>query len=329
MGVLAVATITDRTYQICVLALTILAYGALISTFSRAAYIAGLAGGLVLVWQRYHGQLSRRHRKMAMWGGVGALAVTLVGIFVVSSSGRALGVRNEAWSASIEIAMSNPLGVGLGRAGAVVNAHIDGTEEFVHVHNLWLNWLVEAGVIGFAAIAAITFGALVSAVGLAREQDAIGYPTFAALLGFLMMSLMDHPSNLSRVSVAFWLVLGVVMARTPTKWRVVSAAVSKSAATRFDEPVRCKPRLARVDPAAETRPISMAPIRKPVVPPRDSPPGRHAGQLSAPGRTPPPRRVPRGQNSKQGRPIPEERPPRLPGNGRISGSLPRPERSRG
>jgi O-antigen ligase len=118
----------------------------------------------------------------------------------------------------VDIAREHPFGVGLGRAGAVVNARIDGTEEFAHVHNLWLNWLVETGALGLLAITAITVGALVTTATLAKKDIPIGYAGFAALLGFLTMSLVDHPANLSRISVAFWMVLGVVMGSAPARF---------------------------------------------------------------------------------------------------------------
>ncbi|RSM88494.1 O-antigen ligase domain-containing protein [Kibdelosporangium aridum] len=219
LSVLAVATIADRMYQICVLGLTLVGYIALLATFSRAAYIAGFAGLMVLTWQRARGRFSPATIRLAGWIGAGLLAAVLIGIAVVSKAGRALGVRNEAWSAAVDIALERPFGVGLGRAGAVVNARIDGTEEFVHVHNLWLNWLVETGFVGLLAITAITAGALVTAAGLAKKDVAIGFAGFAALLGFLIMNLMDHPSNLTRISVAFWMILGVAMGSAPARWR--------------------------------------------------------------------------------------------------------------
>lgn len=222
LSVLAVATIADRMYQVCALALTVVGYAALLATFSRAAYVAGFAGVLVLAWQRARPRLSPRHVRIVGWAGAGALAVAVGGIAAVSQAGRSLGVRNEAWGAAVDIAREHPLGIGLGQAGAAVNARIDGSVEFVHVHNLWLNWLVEAGVLGLLAIAAVTVGALITAVELARRNSPIGYAGLAALVGFLTMNLLDHPSNLSRIAVGFWLVLGVVMGSAPARRKIVS-----------------------------------------------------------------------------------------------------------
>jgi hypothetical protein len=220
LAVVAVATIADRMYQICALGLTLVGYAALFVTFSRAAYIAGFAGLVVLAWQRARGRFNPATIRLAGWIVAGVLAAAFVAMAIVSRAGRALGVRSEAWGAAVDIARERPFGVGLGRAGAVVNARIDGTEEFAHVHNLWLNWLVETGALGLLAITAITAGALVTAAVMAKKDIAVGYAGFAALLGFLIMSLVDHPANLSRISVAFWMILGMVMGSAPARWRV-------------------------------------------------------------------------------------------------------------
>ncbi|MEV4313941.1 O-antigen ligase family protein [Actinocrispum sp. NPDC049592] len=220
LSVVAVATVTDRLYQICLLGLTLIGYAALLATFSRAACIAGFAGLMVLAWHRFHGRFSPRATVLAGWIGASALAAALAGIAIASQAGRAIGIRGEAWRAAMDIAVQRPFGVGLGNAGAAVNARIPGREQFAHVHNLWLNWLVETGVLGFLAILAITVGALVTATRLATKDIAVGFPGFAALLGFLLMSLVDHPAGLSRISVALWLVLGLVMGSAPGRWRL-------------------------------------------------------------------------------------------------------------
>jgi hypothetical protein len=78
--------------------------------------------------------------------------------------------------------------------------------------------------LGLLAITAITVAALITAAGLARQDVAIGFAGLAALIGFLTMTLTDHPSNLTRISVAFWMILGVVMGSAPARWRSTKAA---------------------------------------------------------------------------------------------------------
>lgn len=217
--VLAVSMVSDRTARMCVIALAVVCYAGIFVTFSRAAYLGALAGLLVLAWWHLRPRLSPARVRLAGWAGAGALAVALAAIAVASQAGRSLGVRGEAWRAALSIALDHPLGVGLGHAGAVVNARIDGSVEFQHVHNLWLNWLVETGPLGLLAITVITGGAVVTAVGLARRGDAVGHAGLAALTGFLIMNLLDHPTNLSRIAVAFWLVLALMTASAPARWR--------------------------------------------------------------------------------------------------------------
>lgn len=219
LGVLAAASVKDRLYRVCALGLTAMAYLALAVTFSRAAYIAAVLGILVLVWQLAQRRIDAARLRVVGWIGLGALGVALGAIGAMSQAGRSLGVRTEAWGAAVSIARENPLGIGLGQTGTAINARIDSPVNFVHAHNLWLSWLAEAGVLAFLAMIAITVGALITAAWLARRGRAVGVAGLAALVGFLTMNLMDHPSNLSRIAIGFWFVLGIVMASAPARWR--------------------------------------------------------------------------------------------------------------
>ncbi|WP_165396112.1 O-antigen ligase family protein [Streptomyces sp. F001] len=159
--------------------------------------------------------------------GVGLVILVGAGaaIAVVSRAGDSLGVRGQAWNAALDIAADNPLGVGLGRSGAVISAGADGDRVFVHAHNLWLNWLVETGPLGLLAILSVTVVAWISAARAARAKSVIGTVGLAALTGFFLMCMLDHPANLDRIDSLFWVTLGLVMAEVPGGWRRRSGSV--------------------------------------------------------------------------------------------------------
>ncbi|GAA1868009.1 O-antigen ligase family protein [Myceligenerans crystallogenes] len=219
LAVLAVTMFTDHLQRVVAMAAIVLACAALLVTYSRGPWVAGFAAALVLAWQWARTRFSPQQLRLAAMIGAGLLVVGLIGIALVSQAGRSLGVRNEAWSTALRVAADEPLGVGLGRAGDVVNARIEGSVEFFHLHNLWLNWLVEAGVLGFLAITAVTIGSTVTAFGLAVRGHAMGFAASSALIGYFTMNLMDHPSSLGRLATAMWLVLGFVMGAAPARWR--------------------------------------------------------------------------------------------------------------
>ncbi|MFD0493421.1 O-antigen ligase family protein [Streptomyces rhizosphaericus] len=151
--------------------------------------------------------------------GLAGLAAVTVALWVVSRAGDALGVRGQAWKAAVDLAVDHPLGVGLGRAGDAVSAAVPGGRTFVHAHNMWLNWLAEAGVAGLLGILLVTVIAVASAVRAAREKSVAGVVGLAALTGFFLAATVDHPANLDRIAMLFWLVLGLVMAEVPGGWR--------------------------------------------------------------------------------------------------------------
>ncbi|TFV32360.1 O-antigen ligase domain-containing protein [Streptomyces sp. T1317-0309] len=157
----------------------------------------------------------RAQRRLFAVLGVLSLLLASGVIWAVSRAGNSLGVRGQAWAAALEIGAHHPLGVGLGRSGAVISATAPGDRVFVHAHNLWLNWLVEAGPLGLLAVALVALIALATAARAARTKSVVGTVGLASLTGFFLMSMLDHPANLDRIDVLFWCVLAVIMADAP------------------------------------------------------------------------------------------------------------------
>jgi O-antigen ligase len=227
-ALLAVVSVDERTAKTAVVLMAVLGYGALLTTFSRAGYVAGAAGLLVLggaYWLAPRLADRTQRRLVAVLGLVG-LACASAAIWAVSRAGDSLGVRGQAWNAALDLAVEDPLGVGLGRSGAVISAAAPGDRVFVHAHNLWLNWLVETGPLGLLAIASVAVIAWASAARAARAKSVIGTVGLASLTGFFLASMVDHPANLDRIELLFWLVLAVVMAEAPAGWRRADDAPS-------------------------------------------------------------------------------------------------------
>lgn len=202
----AATRVRPRGERLVLLGLLGLGYAGLVTTFSRMGWFAALASaGLVggLAWSRHR----TGHRRI----GLAVAALGLGSIALIAITG-ALGSRARAWELAVDAWREHPVtGVGLGRAGDVIGSG-GGRIDFVHAHNLWLNWLVEAGPLALLAVVLITAVALRCSVRSARAGTAGGLAGLAAVVGFCLVCLTDHPTGADRLSVAMWLVLALVLA---------------------------------------------------------------------------------------------------------------------
>jgi hypothetical protein len=81
-----------------------------------------------------------------------------------------------------------------------------------HAHNLFLTWWAEAGT--GALIAWVWLYALLlwRSLRAALRGSGAARTGLVALLGFLGISMLDHPANTDRVALAFWIVAGFAAA---------------------------------------------------------------------------------------------------------------------
>lgn len=195
------------------LGLVAVAYVGLLVSFSRMGWVAAVAGAVVaaaLVLVRARGW---RRSAPLLALPLAALAGVVVLISAVSGIRRAFGVRNEAWGLAVDAGNSRPLlGVGLDRAGDVMNAIGSPRIEFFHAHNLWLNWYAETGLPGLLAVVAISAIGLFAAARAALYGSPVAAAGLVGLVGFFLMGLTDHPSALDRMAMAFWFCLAMAMA---------------------------------------------------------------------------------------------------------------------
>jgi O-antigen ligase len=180
---------------------------ALVFTFSRAAILASLVAigvGILVSDLRY-----RRWLLLVVAAGGAAIAVLAGGC---GSDATATYGRAEEWQATIDVIRDNPLwGVGLGRLGAVLQAQ-DPQSSARHAHNLFLTWWAEAGTGALIAWVWLYVLLLWRSLRAALRGSAAGRTALVALLGFLGISMLDHPANTDRVALAFWIVAGFAAA---------------------------------------------------------------------------------------------------------------------
>jgi hypothetical protein len=187
-----------------------LGYLALVFTFSRAALFAALIAVGV-------GILTSGVRNRRYLLGV-AVALGVVVLVLVGSCGSDAGAgygRGTEWSQTLEVIGDNPVyGVGLGRVGDVLNAR-DPVSSAAHAHNLWLTWWADAGTPAFLAWIWIALALMWRALRGARAGDGVARAGLVALVAFFGFSLLDHPANVDRVALAFWIVAGLAAATAP------------------------------------------------------------------------------------------------------------------
>lgn len=197
-----------REVRVVLFGLAALAYLGLLLTFSRAGLGAALVAGLVVAY-------ALRPAWRPRLRGVAAVAAVALLFGTIVTGGDMVGGfgRTEAMSLSLEVARDNPTtGVGLGRAGDAMTAAGDEGDSYRHAHNLWLTWLAEAGPLALIAWVWIAGWLLWRGYRAAGRGRALAASSLAAVTGFFVFSLFDHPANVERIATAFWFVAALVAA---------------------------------------------------------------------------------------------------------------------
>ena len=206
LAAFGVAVLPERSTRLLGTAIIVLGYLATILTWSRSGVLGALAGAVVFI-------LLRRRGSRRLVVSVAALCAVIVALVV--AAGGSVGVRGQVWTAALRLLLAHPLGVGLGRAGPLISARIPGNQGIQHAHNLWLNWAVEAGYPGLVAMLAVTVVAAIIAVRASRGGSLPAAAIGAGLAGFAVICFTDDPVNALRVSLAFWIMLGLLAGEAP------------------------------------------------------------------------------------------------------------------
>ncbi|MBO0842107.1 MAG: O-antigen ligase family protein [Nocardioides sp.] len=202
MVVVAAWTAREEYVRLVFVVIAVGAVAALALTFSRAGVIGLLVSVLVMISTMTRSRWRPGPRVVAASGAALAL---MVGLALAAG----IGVRREVWTAAISAASHHPLGVGLGRAGVVISANVPGPTAFAHAHNLWLNWYLEAGLVGLTAVVFITVYVALRLRAAVRTGDRTSLAVASGLAGFTMVCLVDDPMNTTTLAVPMMIVLGL------------------------------------------------------------------------------------------------------------------------
>lgn len=193
-----------------------------------ALYFTGSRGGLIA----YAGMLLvalwfLKPRRVALLRVLlaTALSVAMVFSFQRESAGekRLQGVdeftsasRFALWGAAGAMFVQHPiLGAGYGNYRSLYGDYIPGAApDQLDAHNLYLQFLSETGVIGFASFFAVIIGFIRLAIRLARSPDPfyrlVGIGTGGAIAATLIHGMVDYLFNVSpQFGALFWLVLAL------------------------------------------------------------------------------------------------------------------------
>jgi hypothetical protein len=88
----------------------------------------------------------------------------------------------------------------------------DEGDSYRHAHNLWLTWLAEAGPLAFVAWLWIAGWLLWRGYRAAGRGRVLAASSLAAVTGFFIFSLFDHPANVERIATAFWFIAALIAA---------------------------------------------------------------------------------------------------------------------
>lgn len=193
-----------------------------------ALYFTGSRGGLIA----YAGMLVvalwfLKPRRVALFRVLLATALSLAVVLAVQREG-AGGTRLQEvddftsasrfalWGAAGAMFLQHPvLGVGYGNYRSLYGDYIPGAApDQLDAHNLYLQFLSETGVIGFAIFFAVIIAFVRIAIRLARSPDPfyrlVGIGTGGALAATLIHGMVDYLFNVSpQFGALFWLVLAV------------------------------------------------------------------------------------------------------------------------
>jgi O-antigen ligase len=205
-------------------------------TFSRGAYLACVAGGLVTLWFRHKllfvaaalvGAVMLTHPVLLPGGIRYRLQMTLK-----PSSGQAATApsqmdvttlleasaagRVEIWQASTRIIQDHPWGVGFGAFPNFLLEYTNGRMEFRDAHNAFLMLAAEMGLVTVAVFVVLLMMIAFHAAWLVWfAQDplmrALGLGMVGGLVGMIVANQFSYCFGSQEVTGYFWLLSGLTM----------------------------------------------------------------------------------------------------------------------
>lgn len=180
----------------------------IVFTYSRGAWISGIVSCL--------GLLVYRLRRSALVI-LGCIAIFLI-VFPRSISERAMDSTNirqrlELWHNSIEIIKKNPIiGTGLGTFTKVYRDNYpgsiplsgEGSRVIRHAHSLYLQLLVETGIVGLAVfLVLVIIGFVFGIKNFLKERDPVRYGSLLGIMAFLVYNITDCTTSWQFIGDSF------------------------------------------------------------------------------------------------------------------------------
>lgn len=186
---------------------------AMLTTLSRAAWVGGLVGAVILAFRRPRQGLVLLLVALlaggALLGTQPAWQARFLSIFNVQRNMD----RLEMWDASVRIFADHPiLGIGPTSFPSIAPEYIERQDWRLHAtpHNFVLTVAAEMGLAGLLAL--VWLGARVSRAlaVLWRQRDPLRWGLGAALLALVVNDLFGQGFFTSQVGAVLWLTLGLV-----------------------------------------------------------------------------------------------------------------------
>lgn len=229
LGLPTAITARGLAYKVLTWSAVALSFAAFFLTMSRTAILAIVPMAVCFVLLS---KPTKNRIRLFAWGAAGTALVLIAVTFTQAST--LFGSRTDLYYGAWRVIARHPEGLGIGRAGSVLQAALPGQEPFAHAHNLWLNWLLELGPGGLAVWLIIPLLAMWRTVRACIDGDTYAPFIATALVGILVASFADHPANISRIAYLVWatLALSMTAGHHEMKWLPLPKALSR----RFHRP---------------------------------------------------------------------------------------------
>jgi putative inorganic carbon (hco3(-)) transporter len=184
---------------------------ALFFTFSRAALIAAAIGIILsLVLQRR----SLKKNKIAL---VFVVIIILIGLFIglmpkqdTLHRMKFKSDRPTIWKNSLTLFSQAPLGSGLGTFQSNYQQFPNYNENKEHAHNLYLQILVETGILGFLMLITILIFVLKACI---KKKNLF---LLGSLISFFVFSFFEHTLYSPQIAIIVFCIFGLIMKNDKT-----------------------------------------------------------------------------------------------------------------
>ena len=201
-----------RISSICLL----LALGGVVCTFSRGAYIAVAISIIIMLISN-----KRIFRKLFPFVLISAIAVPLgLSLRYINSKGDFLASNNhrmDIWQYSLDMFLHHPI-IGLGAGTDNIHTLLRDTYglDRAHTHNLFLQALVEGGLLGAVFVGLIIAVIVKALLALFKGKSALYRPYAvlytASLVGFITISMFEFTLQSAKEMMIFFALLGLIEA---------------------------------------------------------------------------------------------------------------------